>query len=51
MERQSTQSHPRRFDFALDRLAGCFINRRSQSSTEHTVRTLLGQRVLGIAAG
>jgi hypothetical protein len=35
----------------LDRLAACFIDRRSYSSTEHTVRTLVGQRVLGIAAG
>lgn len=35
----------------LDRLADCFIDRRSPSSTEHAVRTLLGQRVLGIAAG
>lgn len=35
----------------LDRLARCFIDRRSRSSTEHAVRTLLGQRVLGIAAG
>lgn len=35
----------------LDRLASCFVDRRSQSSTEHAVRTLLGQRVLGIAAG
>jgi hypothetical protein len=35
----------------LDRLAGCFVDRRSERSTEHTVRTLLGQRVLGMAAG
>ena len=35
----------------LDRLAACFIDRRSQNSTEHAVRTLVGQRVLGIAAG
>jgi len=35
----------------LDRLAGCFIDRRSPLSVEHTVRTLVAQRVLGIAAG
>ena len=35
----------------LDRLAACFTDRRSPSNTEHAVRTLLGQRVVGIAAG
>jgi DDE family transposase len=35
----------------LDRLAGCFIDRRSPQAIEHTVRTLVAQRVLGIAAG
>jgi hypothetical protein len=35
----------------LDRLAGCFIDRRAPHSIEHTVRTLVAQRVLGIAAG
>lgn len=35
----------------LDRLARCFIDRRSQRDVEHSVRTLIGQRVLGIAAG
>src|SRR5437660_159971 len=35
----------------IDRLARCFIDRRSQSDIEHSVRTLVGQRVLGIAAG
>jgi hypothetical protein len=35
----------------LDRLAGCFIDRRSPLSVEHTVRTLVAQRLLGIAAG
>lgn len=35
----------------LDRLADCFIDRRSPLSIEHTVRTLVAQRVLGIAAG
>ena len=35
----------------LDRLAGCFIDRRSPWCIEYTVRTLVAQRVLGIAAG
>lgn len=35
----------------IDRLADCFIDGRSPLSVEHTVRTLLAQRVLGIAAG
>jgi len=35
----------------IDRLARCFIDRRSQADIEHSVRTLVGQRVLGIAAG
>ena len=35
----------------LDRLAGCFIDRRSPWCIEHTVRTLVAQRVLGIALG
>ncbi len=35
----------------LDRLAGCFVDRRSPWCIEHTVRTLVAQRVLGIAAG
>jgi hypothetical protein len=35
----------------VDRLAACFMDRRSQNATEHAVRTLVGQRVLGIAAG
>ncbi|MEX0733182.1 MAG: IS1380 family transposase [Steroidobacteraceae bacterium] len=35
----------------IDRLAGCFVDRRSQVTVEHGVRTLLAQRVLGIAAG
>jgi hypothetical protein len=35
----------------LDRLAGCFVDDREQSSIEHSVRTLLGQRVFGIALG
>jgi hypothetical protein len=35
----------------IDRLAGCFIDEREPGSIEHTVRTLLGQRVFGIALG
>jgi len=33
------------------RLAGCFVDERAQDSIEHTVRTLLGQRVFGMALG
>jgi hypothetical protein len=35
----------------LDRLAGCFIDTRDAHRVEHTVRTLLGQRVFGMALG
>lgn len=35
----------------VDRLADCFVDGRAQSSVEHSVRTLVGQRVFGIAAG
>ncbi|MGH8769338.1 MAG: IS1380 family transposase [Burkholderiales bacterium] len=35
----------------LDRLAGCFIDERRADSIEHTVRTLIGQRVFGMALG
>jgi hypothetical protein len=35
----------------IDRLADCFIDQRAQESIEHTVRTLLGQRVFGMALG
>ena len=35
----------------LDRLAGCFIDERNADLIEHTVRTLIGQRVLGMALG
>jgi len=35
----------------LDRLAGCFVDDREQSSIEHSVRTLLGQRYLGSHSG
>jgi hypothetical protein len=35
----------------IDRLAGCFIDERDPQLIEHTVRTLIGQRVFGIALG
>jgi len=35
----------------LDRLAGCFVDERDQGAIEHSVRTLLGQRVFGMALG
>ncbi len=35
----------------IDRLAGCFIDERRADSIEHTVRTLIGQRVFGMALG
>ena len=35
----------------IDRFAACFRDHRSQELIEHTVRTLVGQRVLGIALG
>jgi hypothetical protein len=35
----------------LERLAGCFVDERDAASIEHSVRTLLGQRVFGIALG
>ena len=35
----------------IDRLAGCFVDARAPGSIEHTVRTLLGQRVFGMALG
>jgi hypothetical protein len=35
----------------IDRLAGCFIDHRKPELIEHTVRTLIGQRVFGIALG
>ena len=35
----------------IDRLAGCFIDQRAAGLIEHTVRTLLGQRVFGMALG
>lgn len=35
----------------IDRLAGCFIDGRDPDLIEHTVRTLIGQRVFGLALG
>jgi hypothetical protein len=35
----------------IDRLAGCFVDRRAVSAVEHSVPTLVAQRVYGIAAG
>jgi DDE family transposase len=35
----------------MERFAGCFIDRRHPAQVEHTVRTLVGQRVFGIALG
>ena len=35
----------------LDRFAGCFVDRRRGDLIEHDVRTLVGQRVFGIALG
>ncbi len=35
----------------VDRFAGCFKDSRSKDLIEHTVATLVGQRVFGIALG
>jgi hypothetical protein len=35
----------------IDRFAGCFVDHREQALIEHEVRTLVGQRVVGIALG
>src|SRR5260221_11123108 len=35
----------------VDRLASCFVDRRSQAHVEHSVATLVGQRIFGIALG
>jgi len=35
----------------IDRLAGCFIDERNPELIEHEVRTLVGQRVFGMALG
>ena len=35
----------------IDRLAKCFVDRRDARLIEHSVRTLIGQRVFGMALG
>lgn len=35
----------------IDQLAGCFIDERDPQLIEHTLRTLIGQRVFGMALG
>lgn len=35
----------------IGRLSACFVDQRKQCLVEHTVRTLVGQRVFGIALG
>jgi len=35
----------------IERFAGCFVDRRDPALIEHEVRTLVGQRVFGIALG
>jgi hypothetical protein len=35
----------------IDRLAGCFVDARNPDLIEHSVRTLVGQRVFGMALG
>ena len=35
----------------IDRFAACFVDRRDRRLIEHELRTLVGQRVLGIALG
>ncbi|HEX5045809.1 MAG TPA: IS1380 family transposase [Gammaproteobacteria bacterium] len=35
----------------IDRLAGCFVDKRAPDLIEHPVRTLVGQRVFGLALG
>jgi hypothetical protein len=35
----------------IDRLTGCFTDSRSPEQVEHTVATLIGQRIFGIALG
>ncbi|MBM3496460.1 MAG: IS1380 family transposase [Armatimonadetes bacterium] len=35
----------------IDRLAGCFIDERAAGAIEHPLRTLIGQRVFGMALG
>jgi hypothetical protein len=35
----------------IDRLAGCFVDERNPDLIEHSLRTLIGQRVFGMALG
>jgi hypothetical protein len=35
----------------VERLAGCFTDHRAADLIEHTVSTLIGQRVFGLALG
>jgi hypothetical protein len=35
----------------VDRFASCFVDRRSQAHVEHSVATLIGQRIFAIALG
>jgi Transposase DDE domain group 1 len=35
----------------VDRVASCFVDQRSQAHVEHSVATLVGQRIIGIALG
>lgn len=35
----------------IERIAGCFVDRRNPELIEHEVRTLVGQRVYGLALG
>ena len=35
----------------VDRLASCFVDRRSQAHVEHSVATLVGQRIFAMALG
>jgi hypothetical protein len=37
--------------FTIDRFAACFSDRRSAKDVEHTVATLVGQRVFSIGLG
>ena len=34
-----------------DRVAACFTDHRDPRLTEHSVRTLVGQRIMGLALG
>jgi hypothetical protein len=34
----------------VDRLASCFVDRRSQAHVEHSVATLVGQRIFAMAS-